>query len=183
MLSITSWADFTSDISSRFLTVRNTDASSRMTEYTSPLLFIETCGGRENTPASPLQDHLSKGDNTTSQLRKALTHTRRLNQEGFVIRCASAYWWSVVHHQRTQSPGEAQTQQDVKDIAAYGVRHRHVPHAWGERATEKRLKWGERERACNDQSFFFFLPCRATIRLAMQSGTLVPAARKVMPMM
>lgn len=27
------------------------------------------------------------------------------------------------------------------------------------------------------------LPCRATIRLAMQSGTLVPAARKVMPMM
>lgn len=29
----------------------------------------------------------------------------------------------------------------------------------------------------------FPLPCRATIRLAMQSGTLVPAARKVMPMM
>lgn len=27
------------------------------------------------------------------------------------------------------------------------------------------------------------LPCRATMRLAMQSGTLVPAARKVMPMM
>lgn len=27
------------------------------------------------------------------------------------------------------------------------------------------------------------VPCRATIRLAMQSGTLVPAARKVMPMM
>lgn len=26
-------------------------------------------------------------------------------------------------------------------------------------------------------------PCRATIRLAIQSGTLVPAARKVMPMM
>lgn len=25
-------------------------------------------------------------------------------------------------------------------------------------------------------------PCRATMRLAMQSGTLVPAARKVMPM-
>lgn len=28
-----------------------------------------------------------------------------------------------------------------------------------------------------------WLPWRATIRLAMQSGTLVPAARKVMPMM
>lgn len=27
------------------------------------------------------------------------------------------------------------------------------------------------------------LPCLATIRLAMQSGTLVPAAKKVMPMM
>lgn len=27
------------------------------------------------------------------------------------------------------------------------------------------------------------VPCLATIRLAMQSGTLVPAARKVMPMM
>lgn len=27
------------------------------------------------------------------------------------------------------------------------------------------------------------VPCRATITLAMQSGTLVPAARKVMPMM
>lgn len=28
-----------------------------------------------------------------------------------------------------------------------------------------------------------FIPCLATIKLAMQSGTLVPAARKVMPMM
>ena len=28
-----------------------------------------------------------------------------------------------------------------------------------------------------------FLPCLATIKLAMQSGTLVPAARNVMPMM
>lgn len=28
-----------------------------------------------------------------------------------------------------------------------------------------------------------FVPCLATIKLAMQSGTLVPAARKVMPMM
>jgi len=28
-----------------------------------------------------------------------------------------------------------------------------------------------------------FLPCRATIRLAKQSGTLVPAAKKVMPIM
>lgn len=29
------------------LTVRNTDASSRMTEYTSPLLFMETCEGKQ----------------------------------------------------------------------------------------------------------------------------------------
>lgn len=43
-----------------------------------------------------------------------------------------AYWWSVVHHKGTQSPGKTQTQQDVKDIAAYRVRHRHVPHAWKE---------------------------------------------------
>lgn len=31
--------------------------------------------------------------------------------------------------------------------------------------------------------FFVCIPCLATITLAMQSGTLVPAARKVMPMM
>ena len=29
----------------------------------------------------------------------------------------------------------------------------------------------------------YTVPCLATMRLAMQSGTLVPAARKVMPMM
>lgn len=29
----------------------------------------------------------------------------------------------------------------------------------------------------------YHTPCRATMRLAIQSGTLVPAARKVMPMM
>lgn len=38
------------------LTVRNTDASSRMTEYTSPLLFMETCEGRRES----VTDHLKE---------------------------------------------------------------------------------------------------------------------------
>lgn len=45
-----------------------------------------------------------------------------------------AYYRSVVHHKGPQSPGETQTQQDVKDVAAYRVRHCHVPHAWKEKS-------------------------------------------------
>lgn len=55
----------------------------------------------------------------------------------------------MVHQKGTQSPGEAQPQQDVKDIAAYRVGHRHVPHAWEERGR----KYNEIGRkTCKDSS-------------------------------
>ena len=89
----------------------------------------------------------------------------------------------MVHHKGTQSPREAQTQQDVKDIAANGVRHRHVPHAWRKKGLTGTNTIKRAQAEINGDSGRHLLPCRATIRLAMQSGTLVPAARKVMPMM
>lgn len=94
-----------------------------------------------------------------------------------------AYRRSVVHQKGTQSPGEPQTQQDVKDIAPNRVGHSHVPHAWrGARQAESKIDH-QSGHWCDSQTVDGFVPCRATIRLAMQSGTLVPAARKVMPMM
>lgn len=50
-----------------------------------------------------------------------------------------AYRRSMVHQEGTQSPGEPQTQQDVKDIAPYGVGHSHVSHAW-QGATQAKSK-------------------------------------------
>lgn len=36
----------------------------------------------------------------------------------------------MFNNEGPQGPGETQTQQDVKDVAAYGVGHRHVSHTW-----------------------------------------------------
>lgn len=62
----------------------------------------------------------------------------------------AAYRRSVVHQEGTQSPGEAQTQQDVKDIAPYGVGHSHVSHAWGgARQAESKITEGAKARVAD----------------------------------
>lgn len=114
----------------------------------------------------------------SSQKRKVLNTERKTR------RYMCPYYWSMVHQKRTQSPREAQPQQDVKDIAAYRVGHRHVAHTWKEKKKLFNLmQWEEKLFKKRLRWLFCHLPCRATIRLAMQSGTLVPAARKVIPMM
>lgn len=76
-----------------------------MTEYTSPLLLMKICVVKKGGGVTILQ--LEPGE-----------------------RWWETYRGTVVHQEGTQSPGEAQTQQDVKDVAPYGVGHSHVSHAW-----------------------------------------------------
>lgn len=105
--------------------------------------------------------------------------------------------------ERLQRPGQTQTHQDVKHITAYGVGDGHVSQTWGEErntvkvcvqsgdkaiTTSKTLLCDAGLLLCFPTRFdlsasYVNVPCRATMTLAMQSGTLVPAARKVMPMM
>lgn len=114
------------------------------------------------------------------------------------------YHRAVVDGHGLQGPGNTQPHQDVKDIAADGVRDRHIPQACRERRpanrgghecptepnpTRFRMPVDEMSETCRVDTQVSgrrgedAAPCRATMRLAMQSGTLVPAARKVMPMM
>lgn len=55
----------------------------------------------------------------------------------------------MVNQEGAQSPGEPQTQQDVKDVAPYGVGHSHVSHAWrGARQAESKVT-GREEAVIN----------------------------------
>lgn len=91
-----------------------------------------------------------------------------------LVRYEDAYWWSVVHHEGPQSPGEPQTQQDVKDIAAYGVRHGHVPHAW--RGTgDNVLNWSTCVQPYDNFLFFFYLvELQSDLPCSLEHWSLLP---------
>lgn len=90
----------------RSLTVRNTDASSRMTEYTSPLLLMKTC--KKNKCHNFTKTHRSE-DPKSLLWDTSHTHNHKRHQWHKEERNGSycrkikvcAYWWSVVHHKGT----------------------------------------------------------------------------------
>ena len=131
-------------------------------------------------------------------------------EESPLVEPRSTHDGAVVDAERLQRPGQAQAHQDVKYITAYGVGDGHVSQTWGKESNTVRVCVRPRDKSImtrnillrntttlNSVSALFHstgelvwassvcvcVPWRATITLAMQSGTLVPAARKVMPMM
>lgn len=99
------------------------------------------------------------------------------------------YHRSIVDSHRLDAPGNTEPNQDIKDITANCVGDSHISQACGCTHTHTHTL-----ETCKEELKFqkllnrawmhtTVLPCRATIRLAIQSGTLVPAARKVMPIM
>lgn len=141
---------------SRLLTVRKTDASSRMTEYTSPLLLMKTCmmkkRSRSRHPATRTRG-VKVGDVPRNRGPPGgYAKPRGSPDPAGCQRCCSLWSWT----------------QPCLPCLMRGERRGTKDHR------------GRTEAINGDGGW---LPCRATIRLAMQSGTLVPAARKVMPMM
>lgn len=91
-----------------------------MTEYTSPLLFMETCSLEKWKKKDVMMPSLFGNFWQHQEFSVQQPHYQEME----------TYWWSVFNNEGPQGPGETQTQQDVEDVAAYGVGHRHVSHTW-----------------------------------------------------
>lgn len=159
-----------------------------MTEYTSPLLLMETCpwGRSSNSDVTisqpsnrkPLEStritqwgrvSCTEDPCSTMRVRRAQGKPRPSRMSKMLLPMELDTAMSPIPEGRQQR-FRSQVKNLCQNEPPIGNTSIHLP-----------LKGGT--KTGSEPQTFIYSPCRATIRLAMQSGTLVPAARKVMPMM